>query len=449
MSVRDATPHLRRIPDGLHQPPSKRSAACPSARRALNRLRILQRFPSSLVLVCFAALPWLACSSTNSVRDGQQASTKCASNDECVVGKEGCDVPKGVCTPLAPGVELGDGTLASVTLTEIYTAPAKAAPAKGPSFTDLAFSGDDKTQLWVIGYGDDTVHLGTGVGDTPGTWKEYRDPAALHFMHKPPAIAWGSEGLWGICGDNDNAQNDPRGAGEPNFFMGPAMFTSDLKIFTTQNVQTQLGSHYDMLHNTTFCRGIAHEQANIFWVFNGQLGSIEKYNFNKPHEPGGDDHSDGEIYRYALGQVKGVDGIPSHVAFDPADNFLYIADTGNKRIVKLDTTTGTLGARLPLRNEPLKANGVMEGTNVVEVVAPGFLTQPSGLEIRNGHIYVSDTATSTFYVFDKAGNEVRRLETGLPGKSLAGFTFGRDNKLWFVDRNQNRVVRVDPAPSVR
>lgn len=356
------------------------------------------------------------------------------------MGKETCDVAKGSCIALPPGAELGsgDGSPSSVTLTEIYAA------SKGAQLVDVAFNGSDPTQLWAIAYGDDSVHVGTGVGTASGTWKRYRDPAAIHFMHKPPAIAWGAGPLWATCGDNDNGQNDPRGAGEPNFFMGPALFTSDLTVFATQNGETRLGSHYDMLHNTTFCRGIAHQEANVFWVFNGELGAIDQYNFNKPHEPGGDDHSDGEIFRYAEGQVKGVDGVPSHLAYDPEDRFVYVADTGNKRVVKLDPSAGSLGARLPRRNEVLKRSGVMDGTSVREVVAPGTLEEPSGLEIRNGHIYVTDAATGTFHVFDKTGKEVRRLRTGLAPRSLAGFTFGADNKVWFVDRNESKVLRIDP-----
>jgi hypothetical protein len=177
---------------------------------------------------------------------------------------------------------------------------------------DLAFNADSPSQLWVVSYKDNHVHVGNDVVPGPGTWRDLKDPAAVHFMHKPPAIAWGSGGFWATCGDNDNAQNDPRGAGEANFFMGPALFTSDLSIFTKQNLATSLGSHYDMLHNTSFCRGIAHVETNWYWVFNGELGSLDKYNFAQDHGPGNDDHSDGEIYRYAQGQVQGVTGLSSY-----------------------------------------------------------------------------------------------------------------------------------------
>jgi hypothetical protein len=331
--------------------------------------------------------------------------------------------------------DLGSGTPDSVTFTDIYAAPKT-------QFVDLAFNDADPGQLWVISYNDDHTHIGQDVGPGTGTWKNMHDPAAIHFMHKPSAIAWGSNGLWATCGDNDNSQNDPRL--EPNYFMGPALFTSDLSIFATQNVKTTLGSHVDMLHNTSFCRGIAHMADNVFWAFNGELGSVEKYNFNKPHEPGGDDHSDGEIYRYVQGQLKGVDGVSSQLAYDPSDHFLYIADTGNKRIVRLDTNSGTLGGPLPRRNEVLAKSGVMDATQVELVVPPGTLEQPSGIKVHNTYIYVSDTATSTFFAFDKKGKELRRLATGLPPNSLAGFTFGSDGKIWFVDRQKGKVVRIDP-----
>ena len=339
------------------------------------------------------------------------------------------------------GTEIGsgDGSPASVTFTEIYSV------SKRAELVDLAFAEKDPTELWVIGYGNDSVHVGTGVtGESNGEWKEYVDPAAGHFMHKPPAFAMGADGFWGICGDNDNSQNDPRGASEPNYFMGPALFTSDLSIFATQNKKTGLGSHYDMLHNTSMCRGIAHMEANWFWTFNGQLGSIEKYNFAKPHEPGGDDHSDGEIYRYVERQVKGVDGVSSHLFYDASDKMLYIADTGNQRIAKLDTTTGKLGDRLPLRNEVLAKSGIMEGATVEDVVPAGTLEQPSGIEVKNDLIYVTDTATATFHVFDKTGKELRKLETGLKAGALSGFTFGPDGKIYFTDRNRGKVLRIDP-----
>lgn len=332
------------------------------------------------------------------------------------------------------GTEIGkgDGSAASVTFTEMYKGTAKA------EFVDLAFNPAAENELWVVGYGDNSVHVGDNVlGDAPA-WKRFVDPAAVHFMHRPPAMAMGKSPFWGTCGDGDNSAAQR----EPNLFMGPAMFTTDRAVFAKR--VTSLGSHYDMLHNTPFCRGIAHQKDNVYWVFNSYDKSIDKVDFNEDHGPGEDDHSDGEIYRYAEGKVAGVDGVSSHLIFDSSDNFLYIADTGNARIVKLDTTAGTKSGTLERQNEPLAGQGYMKGTDVEVVVPAGTLEEPSGIELRNGLLYVTDAKTSTFHVFDKSGTEIRKLATDLPEGSLSGFTFGPDGKVWFTDRKTGRVLRIDP-----
>jgi len=396
---------------------------------------------TSLCLATLSVFAALAACGTDTVVVNNQPGGSSGGTSGTSGGTSSGNTPGG--GPAAPELGTGDGSATSVTFTEIHTT------SKAIGLVDLAFNGDKPEELWVLGQGNDTIQLGTGVtGTEKGTWKQYHDPAAVHFMHKAPAISWGEKGLWGICGDNANEQNDPRGANEPNWFMGPALFTSDLSIFTTQNETTGLGSHYDMLHNTSFCRGITHIEANVFMAFNSEYGSLDKYNFNTPHEPGGDDHSDGEIYRFALGKVKGVDGIPSHLTYDPEEKMVYVADTGNGRIVKIDPNSGTMGGALPRRNEPLKKSGMMNDTDVVEVVPPGTLDSPSGIKFHNGLIYVTDAGTSVFHAYDKTGKEVRALETGLPAKSLAGFAFGPDNKIFFVNRNGGKVVRIDaPAPT--
>ncbi len=329
-----------------------------------------------------------------------------------------------------------DGTVASVELVEVYNAGAAA------KLVDLAFNPLVPGEAWVVGY-DSNVYIGQGLDGADPKWMKKKDPAAVHFMHKPPAIAMGDNGFWGTCGNNDNSQ----AARTPNLFMGPALFSTNLEVFAVRTPDG-LGSHYDMLHNSPFCRGIAFVPGNSnneYWVFNGQDGSLDRYKFNKDHGPGNDDHSDGEIYRYAAGQVKQApDDTSSHVFYDATDSFLYVADTGNQRIVKLDTAKGTKGGELPRQNEPLKDQAVMEGTAVEEVIAPGVLEKPSGLEVKDDVIFVTDAATSTFYAFDKTGKELHRLATELPAGSLGGFVFGPDGHIWFADRVGGRVMKIVP-----
>ena len=371
---------------------------------------------------------------------------QCSKHSDCTAKTEYCGDDK-KCTAIPPGGEIGwrDGSASSVDFVQIYKAaddPAMPGDQSAADFVDLAFNASKSSELWVIGYGDDSVHIGSDISATSnGKWQRRIDPARAHFMHAPPAIAMGAAPFWATCGDGD----DSFASRQPRMFMGPALFTTDLAIFAKPAGTLGLGSHYDMLHSSPFCKGIAHQDANIFWVYNGHDKAIDKYDFHNHHGPGMDDHSDGEIWRYANAQLTPVTGAMSHLTYDANEKMLYIADTGAGRIAKLDTTKGTPGGTLPRRNEPLVKQGYMLNTNLVDVVAPGTLKKPSGLEIKGNLVYVTDTETSTFHVFEKAtGKEVRKLATGFPAGTLAGFTFGPDGKVWFTDRKASRVVRIDP-----
>lgn len=355
----------------------------------------------------------------------------CSTNAECTDGALPFCGAEGDCTaPPAGGlIGWGDGTAESVTLTVVFE------PDVARSSTDLAFH-PVRDELWVVNYKDDSVFIVSNPGTPDATWVRKHDPDAMHFMHRPPALAFGdanfdSDFTFGICGDGDDGGDH---------FMGPALFSSSPTVFA-KATPSGLGSHLDMLHSTSLCRGIAHEAANVYWVFNGELGSLDKYDFHSDHGPGNDDHADGEIWRYAKGELAGVEGAVSHVFFSPEDLGLYVADTGNKRVVRLDTTTGTVGKSFT-GDEPAKRR-MVDGAVVSEVVPPGTLEQPTGLELHEDVIYVSDTAQSRLYAFDRAGTLLRTLDTGLAPGSLAGLAIGRDEKLYFVDRLTSRVLRID------
>jgi outer membrane protein assembly factor BamB len=318
-----------------------------------------------------------------------------------------------------------------VNLVSVYEPDAPRQP------TDLAFNSDNPSELWVVNR-DGSVLIIEHPGEENATSIRRRDPAADHFMDHPPALAWGTDSAmwgptWGVCSDGNNGGD---------YFVGPSLMPGSLDIFAKPTPKG-LGSHLDMLHSTAYCRGIAHVLANIYWVFNSDKGSLDKYDFHKDHGPGNDDHSDGEIWRYATGAVQGVDDVPSHLFYDADDQYLYIADTGNKRIAKLDTTKGTMGPSFP-GSEDIQTRRMVNGAVVVDVVSTGLLSAPSGLEIRGGLLFVSDNATSKFHVFDKMGKLIRSLDTGLPPQSLAGLAFGQDGKAYFTNLQDSRVYRIDP-----
>lgn len=364
---------------------------------------------------------------------GCQSDADCASTPDTPL----CDLGSGECVPLPPGWEIGwkDGSPASVALAVIYE------PDKLRQPVDLAFNPSKPTELWVVNRLDDSVIIIQNPGKPEVSWVRRRDPAADHFMSKPPAIAMGAVlPEWGqtfaVCGDGDNGGND---------FMGPALFTTDPNIFAKQT-PGGLGSHLDMLHSTTFCRGIAHVDASVYFVFNSDKRSLDRYDFRSDHGPGNDDHADGEILRYVEGAVLGVEGVSSHLVYNPKDFGLYVADTGNKRIARLDTTTGTVATSFS-GQEPVAMRKKVDGATLVDVVLPGTLEAPSGVELHNDLLYVTDNATSRFYVFDLTGKLVRELDTGLAPDSLAGFTFGPDDGLiYFTDLISGRVYRIHPLP---
>lgn len=215
----------------------------------------------------------------------------------------------------------------------------------------------------------------------------------------------------------------------------------------------ELGSHIDMLHQSPLCMGIAHEHGNAYWVADGTAGHLVRYDFAVDHGPGWDDHSDGIVRRYPEAAIERVADVPSHLALDAATGWLYAADTGGGRVIRLDVASGRRAARLTARNEPLAELSRWDGA-AVEVFARG-LRRPSGLALVRdsddpdapGRLFVGDHATGEIVAYDLAtGDELGRLRTGARG--LAGLEVGPDGRLYFVDMDADTVTRIDPDGAV-
>jgi hypothetical protein len=264
------------------------------------------------------------------------------------------------------------------------------------------------------------------------------DPNAWHFMRRPTAIAFGTNGFFATCGEARTANHTD----EDVAYNGPALWASDPAIFGIQPAGKN-GSHMDMLHLTPYGMGIAHERDNVYWVFNGEHGALDRYDFASPHEIGGEDHSDGKVRRYAVSLVRRTPNVPSHLVYDGASDYLYVADTGNRRIVRLETKTGTVGKQLsPF--EPMLEAVEVDGATLTELVPPNVIQAPSGIALRAGKLFVSDNATSKIMVFALNGTLEREITTELPAGSLAGIAFDpRDGKLYVADLLAASVWRVD------
>ena len=360
--------------------------------------------------------------------------------------------------PIVLAPQLGTGELSSVELVEIANSTNGLRRPR-----DLDFNPRVPDQLWIVNAQDDSMTIISDASKPTRKVTGRRDAASNHFMPVPSSIAFGADnttigkpGTFGTCHESRNTYG---GQAQPNDFMGPVLWSSDDSVFAVQDPY-HLGSHLDMLHGSPNCMGIAHERDNVYWVFGGKahtLGvpfaqqhlptpAIVKYDFAHDHGVGEDDHADGEIYQYVTDQVSRVEGVPSHLEFDPATSLLYIADTGNARVAVLDTKSGTKGRALQ-GQEPLVAYHMMDGatlTTLVETSAQVVLDLPSGIALHDGLLFVSDNSTSWIMAFDLTGKLVKKLDTKLPTGSLAGIKVGPDGKLYLVDMIGNRVLRIDP-----
>ena len=317
---------------------------------------------------------------------------------------------------------------------------------------DLDFKPHTK-ELWIINKGN--TNGGSNViiynaGET-NQRAEYRmDTHSGHFMIYPSSIAFGSESRFANTNEIRNT------ASPSSTFMGPALWTADTSIFARvfQNNWVNgkpLGSHLDMLHQSPFSMGIAHDTDNVYWVFDGHNGNLCKYDFGVDHSPGYDDHSNGKVWRYSDVTLTRQADVPGHMIKDKATGWLYIVDAGTKKLKRVNTATGTnVGSlNVPASGaEPLV--GYWNVTGATMQVLDSFNTsQPCGIDLYNGRLIVGDFANGNIHVYNVTGATPVKMGTIATGQAgIMGLKIGEDGKIWFVNQTANTVVRMNPATGV-
>ena len=132
---------------------------------------------------------------------------------------------------------------------------------------------------------------------------------------------------------------------------------------------------------------------------------------------------------------------------DKATGWLYIADTGGKRILRVNTKTGSATGNLTATNEPLVAYKAMTGATKEVFVSTG-LTQPSGIDFSNGRLVVTDYSTGDIIIYDATGStgvELKRFKSSSGTTGIAGVKISPDNFIWYVDSKANTLVKVIPG----
>ena len=306
---------------------------------------------------------------------------------------------------------------------------------------DVAFNPDapeGSVQLYVA-----DADMNMFVVTNPGTPDfRVRGRAALgadHFMPAPVSVAFGDNGRFATAHETDWITQDST----PADFMGPTLWSSTA-------FDGGWASHMDMLHNSPNAVGIAWDNANAYWLFDGYHSSITYYDFQKDHGPGGEDHSDGIIVRWVEGQVKYVAGVTSDMQLDHATGKLYVADTGNARVAVLDTNSGSKGGTLRPNYDGAEMYKWVDAslTTLADMTTFGA-TQPSGLALHEGKVFVTDVTTSKIFAFELDNGAPQAtpidwmdLSSIVPAGNLGAITFDAEGRLIVCDVNGSRVLRL-------
>lgn len=312
---------------------------------------------------------------------------------------------------------------------------------------DLDFNKKDPTELWVVSMRTESVGGNTVTFRNVGTASQQsflkKDGNSWHFMSLPTALAFGENSNWATSPGVWDA-NHRSGTTSP--YTGPSLWSSDFTIYAQNAGPGTNGSHLDMLHGSPYSVGIAWYKKNEYFVFDGHNGHIAMYDFAADHGPGNSWHDDGRLRRYQEIPLKRLGLIPGHIEIDPQRKWLYVNDIGNKRIVRIDITSGSVkGASTVRASETLAENVDMKDV-VWEVVASTGLDKPCGLDVTNNRLVVTDNGTNEIIVYDLSQAsgfpEIGRLKlTGF--NDVMGVKLDEEGKIWFVDKTAKKVVRID------
>jgi len=298
-------------------------------------------------------------------------------------------------------------------------------------------------ELWVINKDNEasggstvTIYDAGDAGQT-SLWK--RDGNAWHFMSLPTGIAFSQNGNWANSPGVFDANHDGGAA-----FTGPALWSSDMSIYAEPSGGN--GSHLDMLHVSPNSQGIAAEVDNVFWVFDGYTDDIVRYDFVEDHGPGNSYHGDAIIRRYSDDAVfmDPSEEAVSHLVLDDAQQWLYVVDNGNQRVIRIDITTGSNigGAPNYPGNEPVAEYSEYTGYTQENVVTG--LNRPAGIDVIDNRMIVSEYQSGEIIIYDIStmpAIELERISTGL--NSVQGIKIGPSGRIWFVDQNSNGVYKLE------
>ena len=321
--------------------------------------------------------------------------------------------------------------------------------------TDLEFHPGRSNELWIANKATDSITIvhTTGLGNQ--TSETRLDVNRNHFLEEVSAISFGSyhpefDWQWGSAQESRNTYN---GQGSPNNFMGPALWPSSLDHFAVENQNNEdglLGSHIDMLHESPYGVGIAHDYDNVYWYNDGYYGELVMYDFMSDHDTGGHYHSDGIVRRYSDIQLTHSYGIPGHMVLDKGTGILYISDAGANRVIWVNTDDTTYQTQ-DIMDDPSRLETLSEYSRITGVewgVLDGGMSSPSGIALDGDQLFVSLNGNNSIvsYKLSTDGKSAVEVDTIITSaSSIMGIEIGPEGHLYYVDHGRNEVVRIDPV----
>ena len=321
--------------------------------------------------------------------------------------------------------------------------------------TDLEFHPGRANELWIANQATDSITIVHNTGLENQNSEIRLDVNRNHFLEEVSAISFGAyhpefDWQWGSAQESLNTYN---GQGDPNYFMGPALWPSSLDHFAVENQNNEgglLGSHIDMLHESPYGVGIAHDHGNVYWYNDGYYGELVRYDFMMDHDTGGHDHSDGVVHRYSEIELTHLLGTPGHMVLDKEKDILYISDAGANRVLWVNTDDTTYQAE-DIMNDPSRMETLSNYSRISGVewgVLIEGVNRPTGIALDDGQLFISLNGDNSIISYNldsdgKSADEVNTINTS--ASSIMGIEIGQNGNLYYVDNEKNEVVRIDPV----
>ena len=123
-----------------------------------------------------------------------------------------------------------------------------------------------------------------------------------------------------------------------------------------------------------------------------------------------------------------------------------MVDNGNQRVLRLDINSGTVGGTPSYGPyETLAEYRNVDGATWEVVVSSG-LVEPSGIDIIDDRMIVTDHSTGEVIIYDITtipGVEMKRIATGNAG--IMGTVIGPEGRIWYVNYLTNELIKIEPS----